>query len=74
MSNVDVKQMETWIANNLTAFEQQKVRITELQNSLPTYTDRAVVNGIKKQIKVHQKLAIAYKQAAQNFEDTLKDL
>jgi hypothetical protein len=74
MSTTEVAKMETWITNNLEEFEQQKVRITELLDQLALATDRSVANGIKKQVKVHQKLAVAYLQAAQNYQNTLKDL
>lgn len=74
MSNTEVAKVESWITNNLEAFEHQKVRIAELLDQLALATDRGVINGIKKQVKVHQKLAVAYLQAAQNFQNTLKDL
>ena len=73
-TTAEVEKMETFLKNNLTAFEQQKARILELQSSLALYTDKAVIRGIKKQIVVHQKLAVSYLQNAQNIQNTLKDL
>jgi len=69
----DQNQVETWLANNLEAFEQQKVRITELLAELeqcPRLTPR--YRGIKKQIATHQKLAITYKQNALNLQAVLE--
>jgi polyphosphate kinase len=76
MSTLEVEKMEMWIANNLDAFEKQKVRIAELKQQLEQCPriQTAMYRGIKKQITVHQKLAVAYLQAAQNFQNTLKDL
>lgn len=74
MSTAEVAKVQGWITNNLEAFEHQKVRIAELKQQLDIHTDRMVIKGIKKQIVVHQKLAVAYLQAAQNFQNTLKDL
>jgi hypothetical protein len=76
MSTTEVAKMETWITNNLEAFEQQKVRIAELQVELEQCPRimTAKYRGIKKQITLHQKLAVAHLQAAQNFQKTLEDL
>ena len=68
----DQNQVETWLANNLEAYEQQKVRITELLDQLAQATDRGVIKGIKKQIATHQKLAITYRQNAINLQAVLE--
>ena len=73
-TTAEVAKMETFLKNNLTAFEQQKARVLELQSSLALYDDKAVIRGIKKQIVVHQKLAVAYLQNAQNLQQVLENL
>ena len=70
----DQNQVETWLANNLEAFEQQKVRIAELLAELEQCPRimTAKYRGIKKQIATHQKLAITYKQNALNLQAVLE--